>query len=31
LVTGAGVWLFKLMIMWTRTAFFGWLGGTLAP
>ena len=31
LVTGAGVWLFKQMITWAHTVFFGWIGGTLAP
>jgi chloride channel protein, CIC family len=31
LVTGAGVWLFKLMITWAHTVFFGWIGGALAP
>ena len=31
LVTGAGVWFFKQMIVWTHTAAFGWLGGALSP
>ena len=31
LLTGGGVWLFKQMITWTHTLFFGWLGGALVP
>ena len=33
LVTGAGVWLFKQMITWADTVFFGWMGvpGPLGP
>jgi chloride channel protein, CIC family len=30
LLTGVGVWLFKLMITWAHVLFFGWLGGALA-
>jgi chloride channel protein, CIC family len=30
LIAGVGVWLFKQMIAWAHTFFFGWIGGTLA-
>jgi chloride channel protein, CIC family len=31
LLTGAGVWLFKQMIVWAHTVFFDWIGGALNP
>ncbi len=31
MATGAGVWLFKQMILWASALFFGRLGGALAP